>query len=84
MSELGIVTAGGKVAWGRYAQVTNNAENGTCHMIHHFHFEQPQRRLNASCAPDSYLCFVDFTCLYFQLLTLCLSTDGCVNAVLLV
>jgi ribosome biogenesis protein NSA2 len=29
VSELGLVTAGGKVAWGRYAQITNNTENGT-------------------------------------------------------
>lgn len=27
VSELGLVTAGGKVVWGRYAQVTNNPEN---------------------------------------------------------
>jgi ribosome biogenesis protein NSA2 len=24
VSELGLVTAGGKIAWGRYAQITNN------------------------------------------------------------
>ncbi|KAF2138830.1 uncharacterized protein K452DRAFT_290476 [Aplosporella prunicola CBS 121167] len=30
ISELGLVTAGGKVAWGRYAQVTNNPENDGC------------------------------------------------------
>ena len=27
VSELGLVTTGGKVAWGKYAQVTNNPEN---------------------------------------------------------
>ena len=26
-SELGLVTPGGKVVWGKYAQVTNNPEN---------------------------------------------------------
>lgn len=26
VSELGLTTAGGKVIWGRYAQVTNNPE----------------------------------------------------------
>ena len=30
VSELGLVTAGGKVAWGRYAQVMNNPENDGC------------------------------------------------------
>ncbi|KAI0136372.1 TGF beta-inducible nuclear protein-like protein 1 [Xylariales sp. AK1849] len=30
VSELGLVTAGGKVAWGRYAQITNNPENDGC------------------------------------------------------
>lgn len=30
VSELGLVTAGGKVAWGRYAQITNNCENDGC------------------------------------------------------
>ncbi|KAH6660288.1 ribosomal protein S8e/ribosomal biogenesis NSA2 [Truncatella angustata] len=30
VSELGLVTASGKVAWGRYAQVTNNPENDGC------------------------------------------------------
>jgi len=30
VSELGIVTAGGKVVWGRWAQVTNNPENDGC------------------------------------------------------
>ena len=30
VSELGLVTAGGKVVWGRYAQVTNNPENEGC------------------------------------------------------
>lgn len=30
VSELGIVTAGGKVAWGKYAQVTNTPENEGC------------------------------------------------------
>jgi ribosome biogenesis protein NSA2 len=30
VSELGIVTAGGKVAWGKYAQVTNTPENDGC------------------------------------------------------
>lgn len=27
VSELGLVTAGGKVVWGRWAQVTNNPES---------------------------------------------------------
>ncbi len=27
VSELGLVTPGGKVVWGKYAQVTNNPEN---------------------------------------------------------
>ena len=27
VSELGLVTTGGKVVWGKYAQVTNNPEN---------------------------------------------------------
>lgn len=30
VSELGIVTAGGKIVWGRWAQVTNNPENDGC------------------------------------------------------
>ncbi|KAL2800970.1 ribosomal protein S8e/ribosomal biogenesis NSA2 [Aspergillus keveii] len=30
VSELGIVTSGGKVAWGKYAQVTNTPENDGC------------------------------------------------------
>lgn len=30
ISELGITTASGKVAWGRYAQITNNPENDGC------------------------------------------------------
>lgn len=30
VSELGLVTAGGKIAWGRYAQITNNCENDGC------------------------------------------------------
>ncbi|KAI0022319.1 ribosomal protein S8e [Xylariomycetidae sp. FL0641] len=30
VSELGLTTAGGKIAWGRYAQVTNNPENDGC------------------------------------------------------
>jgi len=29
-SELGLVTQGGKVIWGKYAQVTNNPENDGC------------------------------------------------------
>ncbi|CAO3667900.1 unnamed protein product [Umbelopsis vinacea] len=30
VSELGLVTTGGKVVWGKYAQVTNNPENDGC------------------------------------------------------
>merc|ERR1719434_686089 len=30
ISELGLVTQGGKVVWGKYAQVTNNPENDVC------------------------------------------------------
>ncbi|KAL9621024.1 MAG: hypothetical protein Q9160_004542 [Pyrenula sp. 1 TL-2023] len=30
VSELGLVTAGGKVVWGKWAQVTNNPENDGC------------------------------------------------------
>ena len=30
ISELGMVTAGGKVVFGKYAQVTNNPENDGC------------------------------------------------------
>jgi ribosome biogenesis protein NSA2 len=30
VSELGLVTAGGKVVWGKWAQVTNNCENDGC------------------------------------------------------
>lgn len=30
VSELGLVTAGGKVVWGRYAQITNNPEMDGC------------------------------------------------------
>lgn len=30
VSELGIVTAGGKIVWGRWAQITNNCENDGC------------------------------------------------------
>merc|ERR1712202_98761 len=30
VSELGLVTQGGKIIWGKYAQVTNNPENDCC------------------------------------------------------
>ena len=30
VSELGIVTTGGKVVWGRWAQITNSPENDGC------------------------------------------------------
>lgn len=30
VSELGLVTQGGKIVWGKYAQVTNNPENDGC------------------------------------------------------
>eukprot|EP00798_Chlamydomonas_sp_ICE-L_P032545 gene32545-17262_t len=30
VSELGLVTPGGKVVWGKYAQITNNPENDGC------------------------------------------------------
>lgn len=30
VSDLGLVTAGGKVVWGRWAQITNNCENDGC------------------------------------------------------
>ncbi|KAF1989616.1 ribosome biogenesis protein nsa2 [Aulographum hederae CBS 113979] len=30
VSELGLVTAGGKVVWGRWGQITNNPENDGC------------------------------------------------------
>lgn len=30
VSELGMVTSGGKVVWGKYAQITNNPENDGC------------------------------------------------------
>lgn len=30
MSELGMVTTGGKVVFGKYAQITNNPENDGC------------------------------------------------------
>ena len=30
VSELGMVTQGGKVVWGKFAQVTNNPENDGC------------------------------------------------------
>jgi ribosome biogenesis protein NSA2 len=30
VSELGLITAGGKVVWGRWAQITNNCENDGC------------------------------------------------------
>lgn len=30
VSELGMVTAGGKVVFGKYAQITNNPENDGC------------------------------------------------------
>ncbi|XP_071439630.1 ribosome biogenesis protein NSA2 homolog [Hetaerina americana] len=30
ISELGLVTGGGRVVWGKYAQVTNNPENDGC------------------------------------------------------
>ena len=30
VSELGLVTTGGKVVWGKYAQVTNNPELEGC------------------------------------------------------
>jgi ribosome biogenesis protein NSA2 len=30
VSELGLVTTGGKVVWGKFAQITNNPENDGC------------------------------------------------------
>lgn len=30
VSELGLVTTGGKIVWGKYAQITNNPENDGC------------------------------------------------------
>ncbi|KAG5519646.1 hypothetical protein PMAC_001801 [Pneumocystis sp. 'macacae'] len=30
VSEMGLVTSGGKVIWGKYAQITNNPENDGC------------------------------------------------------
>jgi len=30
VSELGLVTPGGKIVWGKYAQITNNPENDGC------------------------------------------------------
>ncbi|KAG4303673.1 hypothetical protein PCANB_000103 [Pneumocystis canis] len=30
VSEMGLVTSGGKVVWGKYAQITNNPENDGC------------------------------------------------------
>ncbi len=30
VSELGLVTTGGKVVWAKYAQITNNPENDGC------------------------------------------------------
>lgn len=30
VSELGLVTTGGKVVWGRYAQIMNHCENDGC------------------------------------------------------
>ena len=30
VSDLGLVTSGGKVVWGKYAQITNNPENDGC------------------------------------------------------
>jgi ribosome biogenesis protein NSA2 len=30
VSELGLVTQGGKVIWGKYTQVINNLENDGC------------------------------------------------------
>jgi ribosome biogenesis protein NSA2 len=30
VSDLGLVTPGGKVVWGKYAQVTNDPENDGC------------------------------------------------------
>jgi ribosome biogenesis protein NSA2 len=30
VSELGMVTAGGKIVFGKYAQITNNPENDGC------------------------------------------------------
>ncbi|KAI9647311.1 hypothetical protein NHQ30_003696 [Ciborinia camelliae] len=36
VSDLGLVTAGGKVVWGRWAQITNNPENDGCVNARHF------------------------------------------------
>ena len=30
INELGLITQGGKIVWGKYAQVTNNSENDGC------------------------------------------------------
>ena len=34
VSELGLVTQGGKVVWGKFAQITNNPENDGVIIIH--------------------------------------------------
>ena len=50
VSELGLVTTGGKVVWGKWAQVTNNCENDGC--------------VNASVRPFSFplTCFMAVVC----------------------
>jgi ribosome biogenesis protein NSA2 len=37
ISELGMVTQGGKVVWAKYAQVTNNPGN-SLHQVQHYSF----------------------------------------------
>lgn len=49
VSELGMVTAGGKVVWGRWAQITNSCENDGC--------------VNAYVAPPTFwMLFTDLLC----------------------
>lgn len=53
VSELGMVTVGGKVVFGKYAQITNNPENDGC--------------INAVLRKCIRICFIDVADVSFHL-----------------
>ena len=71
VSELGLVTAGGKVVFGKYAQITNNPENDGC-----INAVLCMSRLLLVSHPDwpyLYSGMIPF-CLHFMLYATCIST----------
>lgn len=56
VSELGMVTTGGKVVFGKYAQITNNPENDGCvnAVLREFPYASPTCVFLISAGPQSY------------------------------